>query len=158
MIRKLFFTLTAVCIALSGIAQKEKGEGWEKRKEQIYSQKVAFITQKLELSTEESQNFWPLYNDFENKKEEIQKGRVNKVVHGKHPDFSQLTNDDADKMIEEHFQVMQRMLDLEKDFTTKLKKVIPSAKVVRLQYVEMEFKRQLLDQLRSDRRASKEKK
>lgn len=157
MIRKIILGLLAFMFVFQAFAQSDKKKDWEKRKEQIYTQKVAFITQKLELSGDESQAFWPLYNEYESKKEEIQKSRVNKVVHDRRPDFSQLTNESADKMIEEHFVIQQKMLDLEKEFTIKLKKVLPSAKIVKLQFAEMEFKRQLLNQLRSERK-SKDKK
>jgi hypothetical protein len=45
------------------------------RKEQLESQKVAFITKQLSLTIEEAQRFWPVYNEFQQKKEEINRNK-----------------------------------------------------------------------------------
>ncbi|CAN5317914.1 hypothetical protein BH09BAC2_BH09BAC2_06440 [soil metagenome] len=37
-----------------------------KKNEKIQALKVAFITQKLELSSEDAQKFWPVYSRYEN--------------------------------------------------------------------------------------------
>lgn len=37
----------------------------EKRTEKIQALKIAFITQKLELTSDEAQRFWPVYNRYE---------------------------------------------------------------------------------------------
>ena len=45
--------------SLYGHAQYDKG------KEKIRAYKVAFLTEKLNLSAKEAQKFWPLYNEFD---------------------------------------------------------------------------------------------
>ena len=42
-----------------------------KNMERIRSQRVAFYTEKLELSEKEAEIFWPVYNDYSSQKEEI---------------------------------------------------------------------------------------
>lgn len=41
------------------------------KREKIKTLKVAFITERLNLSTNEAQSFWPLYNDYEEKRESL---------------------------------------------------------------------------------------
>ena len=64
-----FFSMMIVAVILLSqtnvIAQR--GKGYENKKENIEAQKVAFITSKLNLTTEESQKFWPVYNEYESK-------------------------------------------------------------------------------------------
>ena len=36
----------------------------EKKRDKIEAQKVAFITTELDLTSVESQSFWPIYNEF----------------------------------------------------------------------------------------------
>ena len=41
------------------------------RLERIKAFKVAFITEKLELTTDEAEKFWPIYNQFEDSSNKI---------------------------------------------------------------------------------------
>ncbi len=61
-------------ISLNALAQD--GPFIRKKKEQIKSMKVAFITNELALTPDEASKFWPLFNAFEDKQQEIrqQKG------------------------------------------------------------------------------------
>ncbi len=46
------------------------------RGEKIEALKIAFITQKLELTTDEAQKFWPVYNQYEQEIRNIKGGEV----------------------------------------------------------------------------------
>ena len=37
------------------------------KKEKMEAMRVGFITQKLDLTSEEAQKFWPVYNEFQKK-------------------------------------------------------------------------------------------
>jgi len=50
-----------------------------KMHERIKAQKVAFITERLNLSPEEAQKFWPIYNSFENKANKIRQNDLKEV-------------------------------------------------------------------------------
>ena len=45
---------------------KAQDPGDETRAEKIQSLKIAFITQKLQLTTDEAEKFWPVYNQYDN--------------------------------------------------------------------------------------------
>ena len=49
----------------------QNGKLFREKREQIKSIKVAYITNELSLTPEESAKFWPLYNAFEEKQQEI---------------------------------------------------------------------------------------
>ena len=53
-----FFTGTFLC------AHAQEDEA--KKAEKIQALKIAFITQKLELTSDEAQKFWPIYSQYEN--------------------------------------------------------------------------------------------
>jgi Spy/CpxP family protein refolding chaperone len=73
------------CISFSSIAtsqpmgpppaQKGKAELQGEKKENIEAMKIAFITNKLELSPEEAQKFWPVYNQYNEKLKDLRKKR-----------------------------------------------------------------------------------
>ena len=57
---KRLIPILVLLIGLSGYAQRDG-----RMNERIKAQKVAFITEKLSLTAEEAQQFWPIYNAFE---------------------------------------------------------------------------------------------
>ena len=63
----ILLILTGFC---SGLNAQGCGDNC-KKKEQIKAQKVAFITDKLQLTVEEAQQFWPVYNELDKKSEDI---------------------------------------------------------------------------------------
>ncbi len=56
-------------LLISGISFGQQKPDWEK----IKSLKVAFITEKLSLTSKEAQSFWPVYNEFEEKRDALTK-------------------------------------------------------------------------------------
>ena len=54
-------------------AQERKGR--EEQREKFRSMKIAYFTEELELTSEEAEKFWPLYNDYEKKKREVSQYR-----------------------------------------------------------------------------------
>lgn len=44
---------------------KAQNNNRENRAEKVQALKIAFITQKLEFTTDEAQRFWPVYNRYE---------------------------------------------------------------------------------------------
>jgi len=127
----------------SAIAQREKN--FENNKEKIEAQKVAFITTKLKLTTDEATKFWPVYNEYEAKREAIRKNfrSTNKPIS---PDS--LTDAQAKDRITAELKMEQSLLDLKGEYTTKFYSVLPAQKVLKLVKTEEEFKKVLLNMLK----------
>jgi hypothetical protein len=66
----LLFLITIGCIS-SGIAQQ--GNDKQEPGERLAAVEIGFLTRKLNLSTEEAQRFWPVYNRY---KDEIRQVRL----------------------------------------------------------------------------------
>ena len=49
-------------------------EGDDTRAEKIQALKIAFITNKLQLSPDEAEKFWPVYNQYDNEIRRLPKG------------------------------------------------------------------------------------
>ncbi len=116
--------------------------GWAQDKSNIKSQKIAFITNKLDLSPEEAQQFWPVYNKADKemsalKKEHRQKQRA----AGK---MNELSDKEVEQMIDAEIAYKQSELDLMKKYHAEYKKVLPVKKVARLYKAEEQFKRELI--------------
>lgn len=148
--KKLILLLT-IMIGFSSYAQMG-----EKMQERIRAQKIAFLTDKLQLTTEEAQQFWPIYNAFEAKVEEIK----SKVLRPLKKEMR--SSDVSDKRAEE---ILDKVMDAETDthnakleLVKDLKKVISAKKIIRLKAAEDQFNQILLDKLKEFRERRRNKK
>ncbi|MEM6515694.1 MAG: sensor of ECF-type sigma factor [Bacteroidota bacterium] len=110
---------------------------------------MAFITEKLELTSKEAQQFWPIYNEFESKREELRK-QMAQIKDGM--DFGNLTEVDAKKAVQELISHEEEKTKNETDFLKNLMGTIPSKKIIMLKVAEEKFKKRMLEELRKRRR------
>jgi len=140
-------------ISLNVIAQD--GPIIRKKKEQIKALKVAFITNELALTSDEATKFWPLFNAFEEKQQEIKKqklkGYLKRVDDGS---FDNLSEKDATTMLAQMESTEDELYQLKKKFISNLKGVISPIKILKLKKAEENFNRKLLQQYR-DRKLDK---
>jgi len=119
---------------------------WEK----IKTLKVAFITERLDLSTKEAQTFWPIYNEYDAKREVLrQKERLQ--IRGKIKNADELSEKEAKDLLEKYISFENEQEALDKAFLKKVSQVISSKKTLLLLRSEEEFKRQLIRQYRQKR-------
>lgn len=117
------------------------------KKEKIEAQKIAFITNAIDLTTEEAQQFWPVYNEFSDKTDAIrQKKRSNFEVVKEN--WDEISDSELDKTMSSMFDYEQEELDLKKSYHEKFKSVLSVKKVAKLYRAEEMFKRELLKRMR----------
>lgn len=115
------------------------------RKQKIETYKIGFITEKLDLTPQEAQKFWPVYNEYQAKKQDLQKS-----LAGKYKDYRlsrEATEKQATELIDSSLIGMQANLDLARDYYGKLKAILPPQKIVLLFNAERQFRRALLQRL-----------
>lgn len=140
--KKIAISLLILCLGFVQLqAQRVMQRG--KSKEKIESLRVAFITQKLNLSSTEAQQFWPIYNGYRADMKQL------KLEAIEDNDVDQMTDKQAESYIMERFSVQERQLNLDKKYYAKFKEVIPVKKIAQLFNAENEFKRRLLKALKN---------
>jgi len=115
-------------------------------REKLEAYKIAFFTKRLDLSPREAEKFWPLYNDYQKKKADIQQERatLNRMFNLEGNEMSEKELIDAgDKLIE--LQVSETELAV--TFHKQIKTVLPPQKVIKLYQSENQYRIQLLKQL-----------
>ena len=113
----------------------------------IEAQRIAFITQKLELTPDEAKVFWPVYNEYDGKRHELKKSFKNGDDFDK-LDIDKLTESEASKLLDEQIIQAQKFLDLRKEYHAKFKSVLPSVKVLKLYDAEREFQKVLIEKIK----------
>lgn len=117
------------------------------------AQRVAFITQELELTPDEAKVFWPVYNEYDAKRSELRKSFKNaNDIHK--PEIDNLTEKEANQMLDNQLIEAQKMLDLRKEYHSKFKAILPAKKVLKLYDAEREFQKILIDRLRQNKKGS----
>ncbi len=112
--------------------------------EKIKAARIAYITEKLSLTPAEAEKFWPIYNEFDKKREEI---RLEGRIARKNPDPAKTQEDNQKDAIARQHQFRQKELDLEKDYSSKLLNVVSAQKVMSLRKTEKDFRDLLLRQI-----------
>ncbi|WP_425237513.1 hypothetical protein [Ulvibacterium sp.] len=121
-------------------------------RDKIKTLKVAFITERLSLTSEEAQVFWPIYNEHEAKIEAI-KRKERQEVRAKLMNFDELSEKQADALLNDLIALENEKHQLNVDFMEKMSKAITSKKTFLLIKAEEDFKKRLLKEMRDRRRS-----
>lgn len=119
-------------------------------REKIKALKVAFITERLDLSAKEAQTFWPIYNEHEAKREVLRQ-KERSQIRGKIKNADELSEKEAEDLLEKYISFEDEEEALDKAFLKNISQVISSKKTLLLLRSEQEFKRQLIKQYRQKR-------
>ena len=118
----------------------------KQRKEFIDKERIPFFTNYLNLSTEEAEKFWPLYNEYLNKKENLfneMRSLKQKIKRSNH----NITKAEAEEINKKYISIQEKQLNLLKEYNEKFKKILPLDKVNRIYFAEREFRKYLLKQM-----------
>lgn len=129
-------------IILSAFSQNNQAE----KKEKLKAMKVAFITEKLDLSSDEAQKFWPVYNEYDKAREELMKNRKGLMKCVK-DDSKVLSDKEAEELADNFIKHETDEAKLMQDYHAKFKKVLSPQKLIKLYQAERQFKNHLLKQL-----------
>tara|TARA_R110000782_G_scaffold74489_1_gene148757 strand:+ start:144 stop:581 length:438 start_codon:yes stop_codon:yes gene_type:complete len=138
-ILSLFMLFTAI-----SFGQHKKD--WEK----IKSLKVAYITEKLSLDSKEAQEFWPIYNEYEEKRHELMR-KEHTQIKDKLENSDDLSEKEAKKLLTLKIAIEEDEEELDKAFLIEVSKVTSAKKALLLLKAEEDFKRDLIKQYRHNK-------
>ncbi|MEZ0541966.1 Spy/CpxP family protein refolding chaperone [Fibrella arboris] len=117
--------------------------------QKIESQKIAYITNRLNLTTEQAPQFWAIYNEYNGKKKEL--NRKVRQLTGENSRQGIAANDAAVlSNLKEVNNAKQKLGDLDDEYMPKFLKVISPTQLQELYKAERSFTRQLLEKLNSN--------
>jgi len=151
--KNLYLIISVFFISITTFGQRGPiRERLQEKKEQIKALKVAFITTELNLSPDEAARFWPIFNAFEEKQQEIKRQKLRSILDRTEGNsVDKLSEKDAASLLSQMENTEEELHQLKKKFVTNLKGVIPSVKILKLKKAEEEFNRKLLQQYREKR-------
>jgi hypothetical protein len=108
-----------------------------KAKERIKLARIAYITEKLEFTPEEAEKFWPVYREYAEKQQALRQ------------QFREAKNNGQDEktLVDLELKIKQQQLDLEKDYSGRLQKVITPRQLINLRQAERDFNQMVIRQI-----------
>jgi hypothetical protein len=125
---KKLLILSFLILGFSAYSQADEGR--------VEGMKRDFLTKELQLTASESDAFFPLYNEYTQKKKEARKSlRAERKSN----------ESSVDKMID----LEQGIVDIQKEYIEKFRKILPEKKIVQLIEAEKKFKVMIMSQLKN---------
>ncbi len=150
MIQKYILLVLISLTTSLGFTQPPGGGPSEKKREQIHAQKIAFISTQLNLTTEEAQKFWPIYNQYEAEIEKIRKERRGYMNELKKS--AELSDDRAYELTEKIFATESKESQTRLNYLKQFAVVLGKKKAAEVFIAEEKFKRELLEKLKKEGR------
>ena len=138
--KKLFILIFVLGFSILSYSQVNR--------DKIKTLKIAFITEKLNLSEKEAQVFWPVYNTFEKNYYKL-RGRL-REKRGE-IDLRNISDKDAETLLKEISSIENKKHILKQGLVNDLLKAIPAKKIILLDKVEDDFKHKMFEEYKNRR-------
>ena len=134
--------LMGICITAS--ADRKDIEDWKKK---FQSEKIAFLTLEANITPEEAQVFWPVYNKVSKEKDEVML-----EVFKAFKELDTAVNDnkpekEIESLLNRYLSAQEKQRQIDGKTASEYKKVLPVDKVARLFIAEEKFRRQHIRKL-----------
>ena len=148
--KKVISVLVMVALmAATALAQQQgrrEGGDWRER---VRAEKVAFLTDQMDLTESEAQVFWPIYNELQQKQREGFEA-VKKAYDAMDKGIKEgKTGKEMEKLVKEYIEAKEKNEGVETKYLNKLLKALPAEKVARYFLAEEKFRHQQIGRLGS---------
>ncbi len=141
----LMLLLPMAFLSLKSYAQEDKDE--RSIREQIETEKIAFFTEKIGLTLKEAERFWPVYNEYWDKKNAIIKERKEKM-NAYLNETKAFSKKEMEELADSYVDYRMQKAKLLEEYHEKFKEVLPVEKVMRVYLADYDFKSYLLKKIK----------
>ena len=131
-------------MALLLVVGAATGQDRREARDRVESRKIAYLSDKLDLTSAEAQVFWPLYNEY---RQEL-KGLHEEKEKG---DRAEMTDAEAQVHLDKMLTLQQSALDIKKKYQDKMVSTIGAKKTMMLWRHDRKFKEEIIREARKKR-------
>lgn len=137
-----------LCGAFNGMAQgkPEKKEWHEKMK----AERVAYLTNYMDLTSAEAQKFWPIYNQAESEKMECFKGTIDAYKALETAIDENKSEEEVKTALDNYLSAQNKGCEVDKKYANKYREILPEQKVARLYLGEEKYRREQIHRWNRD--------
>lgn len=135
--RNLFGCLVAAHLACSGspLMAQNRTDEIEMVRSSLKADRKVVIAEEMHLTDQESNAFWPIYRKYRTEMDRVADGRVELALE--YADlYPEVPEDRAKAMLEKMAALQKKAVDVRNRYLKKLRKVLPSSKVLRFAQLE----------------------
>ena len=136
--RTSYFILLMACLFFLPASAQKKDKCNEP---EFRAKKPAYMAKKAHLPQEETEKFFPLYFEFQDKKKEINKEAWGNAKKGIKPETSE---EQYEEIIDNYFDEQERIARLEKEYIKRYREILSNKKIYMLYWAEIKFSRNML--------------
>lgn len=116
----------------------------EQAKRKIESARIALITERLELTPEQAEKFWPIYHEYTVQRQQLRQElqTLRRASNG-----SELSDEESKRILQKGHELKEQQLELDKKYTDKLATVISNQQILLLRKAEDDFKQMIIKRL-----------
>lgn len=132
-------------LSITMLAQQDK-------RQKIKALKVAFITERINLTEKEAQLFWPIYNDYENRINNVRFQDIKSIRKEIRNNLDNMTDEKAEDLLNQLNTAERKLYHLEEEMQRKIAPIISPKKTVLLKMSEEDFKRKMIEEWKKRKR------
>ena len=140
----LFITFIIFSITINA-QEKKKG------KEKIRALKIAYLTEKLDLSADEAEKFWPLFNAYQKERRALYKFEKKALKERGEENYNTeaVTDKEAEDVLQRIYENREKRHENKNAFHEKLAKFLSPKKMLTLEVVQRKFNKKLMHKLKN---------
>lgn len=143
--KRILLMLSVLILAFPNAGAQEKGKkDWQDRWK---AEKIAYLTDAMELTSSEAEKFWPIYNKCECEKKDSFKAMVNAYKALDEAINAGKDEKEINNLLDKYLESQDSGKDIERKYVAEYRKVLPSKKVAKLYIAEESFRRQQIHRL-----------
>ena len=132
---KLFSFVSIIAFVFSAPLMVSASDNMQILIEKIRADKKLFIAQNMQLTDAEAEDFWPIYDSYQDELF-LLRARTKNLIHVYAENFENMNDEIAKKLLDEHSDIEESKLKLRSAYLPKFRKAMPDIKVVRYYQIE----------------------
>ena len=134
-----YLTILILIAFMPFISFSQGSTNKNQNKENREATKIAYFTNKMELTVEESQNFWPVVNEMQQELKALRS--KNKDLFKRTNEKSEINDEELEKMMDTRMQMGLDQMKIKIKYHGKLKEILPIKKVAKYYEATKSYKK-----------------
>lgn len=148
-------TATIFILMCIGFTYSMAQKGIDKKtQEKINAARIGLITERLDLTSEQAEKFWPIYKEFLAQRSSL-KAEYDQAKSRLDPKTA--TEEERKELLDLGLKLKERSAGLERTYSDRMLKVITTQQVIALRKAEEDFRRIIFEQIQQRRRIQQER-
>lgn len=132
--------IITMCLFCSSIISQNHNKQINEKRESNEAVKIAFFTSKMQLTTIESQNFWPVVNEMEAELKALKDKNGHGKMMMKDKNTDEMSDQELEDIMDARILMGKEKVDILIKYHEKFKKVLPIQKLAKYYQSTKEYK------------------